>query len=335
MSSALPKFTLYIHTFPNNKVYIGITSQEPTRRWGNHGQGYKQNPAMWNAIIKYGWQNIKHEILYSDLTEEQANTLEIKLIAQYNSTHPDFGYNIWPGGLVCSGWKHSEESKQKMAAAFKGKKYPDRHSNKGQRFGRVPVFQYDLEGNFINQYTGYYEASKNIGIPEYGISDCANGLCKTYYGFTFAKELLTKEQVLAKIKYNYGRILIYCYDKTGLLLGKYKAYREIFEAFPEAKEGNLSDCLNGRIKTYLGYVFSKTELTTEEVLSRYIKKKRKNKYKFIAVNKKTNETTVYNSVEDMAAALDTKPTVLRNVINGAYSKLHESYTFIKELNNEN
>lgn len=26
MSSALPKFTLYIHTFPNNKVYIGITS---------------------------------------------------------------------------------------------------------------------------------------------------------------------------------------------------------------------------------------------------------------------------------------------------------------------
>ena len=41
------KYYIYKHTFPNNKVYIGITCQQPELRWGNAGEGYLQ-------VNKYG-----------------------------------------------------------------------------------------------------------------------------------------------------------------------------------------------------------------------------------------------------------------------------------------
>lgn len=334
VNNPLTKYTLYRHTFPNGKVYIGITGQDPIVRWGKDGSRYKENGLMWNAIQKYGWDNIKHEILYTDLTEDLANELERASIKAHRATERDFGYNIWPGGLVSSGWQHSEETKQKLSKMFSGKKYPDRHSNKGQRFGRIPIYQYDLEGNLIGSYSGYWEASQAIGIPEWGISDCVNGSCKTYYGFTFSKEALSKAEVLAKIKYDYGRLIIYQYDKIGTLLNTFKSYREVYEAIPNTIEGNLSDCLNGRLRTYRGYVFSKVELTKEEVLAHYKAKPRKTKFKFIVIDKNTEEKTVYYDIALLAEKLGVSPAVLRNVINGAKSKLHQKYIFIKELNND-
>ena len=64
-------YSVYIHLFPNNKVYIGITKQKPEHRW-NNGKGYKNNDYLANAILKYGWNNIEHKILYSNLTKEEA-----------------------------------------------------------------------------------------------------------------------------------------------------------------------------------------------------------------------------------------------------------------------
>lgn len=34
-------FYVYIHTFPNKKVYIGITHQNPNRRWRNKSKNEK------------------------------------------------------------------------------------------------------------------------------------------------------------------------------------------------------------------------------------------------------------------------------------------------------
>lgn len=64
-------FYVYIHTFPNKKVYIGITHQNPNRRWRNNGEGYRKQNFIYNAIKKYGWENVKHEILYTNLTKEE------------------------------------------------------------------------------------------------------------------------------------------------------------------------------------------------------------------------------------------------------------------------
>ena len=110
-------YYVYKHTFPNNKVYIGITKQKPEKRWGN-GKGYKHNDYIQNAINKYGWQNIKHKILYKNLTKEEAEEKEIKLIAYYKSNKKEYGYNIENGGHInCV----SEETKKKLSIANKGK----------------------------------------------------------------------------------------------------------------------------------------------------------------------------------------------------------------------
>ena len=47
------------------------------------------------------------------------------------------------------------------------------------------VEQYDLEGNFINQYNSISEASRATGISIQMISYCCNGKCKTTKGFVW------------------------------------------------------------------------------------------------------------------------------------------------------
>ena len=113
-------YCVYMHTSPSNKVYIGITRQNPPeKRWQN-GRGYKKS-YFHNAIQKYGWDNIKHEILYIGLTKEEAENKEVELIAKYKSDHREFGYNIEHGGNSVG--KMSQESKDKISKANMGNQY--------------------------------------------------------------------------------------------------------------------------------------------------------------------------------------------------------------------
>ena len=116
------KYFVYKHTFPNNKVYIGITQQEPEKRWKN-GFGYDSHQElMKKAIKKYGWENIKHEILFKKLTKKEACEKEIELIALYDSTNKQKGYNISKGGEGTIGVKPTMESKEKNRIAHLDKK---------------------------------------------------------------------------------------------------------------------------------------------------------------------------------------------------------------------
>lgn len=91
-------YSVYRHTAPNGKVYIGITRQKPKYRWGKKGKGYIGNKHFYQAIQKYGWENFIHEILYINLEKEEAQEIEISLIYQYKSADPNFGYNNSLGG---------------------------------------------------------------------------------------------------------------------------------------------------------------------------------------------------------------------------------------------
>ena len=101
----LKHWTVYKHTFPNGKIYIGITGMTPEKRWCNgHGyigrvNGQYKQPLIANAIIKYGWSNILHEIVADGLSEKEASKIEADLIAKYKSNDYKFGYNVTDGGL--------------------------------------------------------------------------------------------------------------------------------------------------------------------------------------------------------------------------------------------
>ena len=46
-------YTVYLHTSPSGKYYVGITGTSIEKRWKKNGEGYK-NQVFYKAIEKYG-----------------------------------------------------------------------------------------------------------------------------------------------------------------------------------------------------------------------------------------------------------------------------------------
>lgn len=214
----MAKYCVYKHTSPSKKVYIGVTCQNPISRWQN-GLGYKYNDHFYNAILKYGWDNFTHEILYTDLSKSDAAKLEIDLISKFNSNHRDDGYNISPGGGLLT-----EEQAKKVSATKKGMRFSDAHrsalskSHKGkswtdnQRLSREKVkkfgadahnakavSRYTLEGKYIDTLpcTKMYDAVLNNPNAHKHICSVCRGDRSSAYGFVWryaAYEPVSMEQ---------------------------------------------------------------------------------------------------------------------------------------------
>ena len=113
------KFCVYRHTSPSGKYYIGITCQKVENRWGKNGikyynknkRGQYVHSLFIRAIKKYGWNNLKHEVLYDGLGEKQAKLIEISLIRE--SKRLNLSYNITAGGDGLIGVSHESWLKNK------------------------------------------------------------------------------------------------------------------------------------------------------------------------------------------------------------------------------
>lgn len=126
---------MYKHTNRHNgKVYIGITSQRPSKRW-DCGRGYQKNQHFWGAIQKYGWDSFEHEILFENLLPDEAFEKERELIQTFDSRDPEKGYNLSSGGECGAagmsgekhpmwGKRHSEETREKLRQQRLGVPYP-------------------------------------------------------------------------------------------------------------------------------------------------------------------------------------------------------------------
>lgn len=161
----------------NGKVYIGQTNNIETR-W--KPISYKRSPRFYRAIQKYGWENFTHEILSEIEDQNEADNQEISLIEYFDSTNPENGYNILPGGGINTrGMKHSEETKNKISktktgkntgenSPFYGKHHSDEHRNKMlksflEKYGgenhpnAKPVYLIDIT-NDSREYYSYIKA---------------------------------------------------------------------------------------------------------------------------------------------------------------------------------
>lgn len=159
MSSELldKHYLVYKHTAPNEKVYIGITGFDPKYRWLNNGRGYKQQSTFFNAIIKYGWINFKHEILFKELTEEEALNKEEELIQQYKSYDRRYGYNVSLRGDIYYGKSINDKkqnSRRKEVAPLPAWK----------NCGKI-VNKRDLNGNLIKQYRSVHTLAVELQEP--------------------------------------------------------------------------------------------------------------------------------------------------------------------------
>lgn len=141
-------YTVYKHTGPTGKVYIGITGRPVSRRW-HGGSAYRNNAHFHAAIQRYGWGAFQHEILVEGLTKAAASDMEIRLIAEYDSTNPARGYNHSPGGdKTTLGYKMTDDTRQKISKALAGKRKGLPHTSEHKEHIRQ-----SLQGHQVNSAT--------------------------------------------------------------------------------------------------------------------------------------------------------------------------------------
>lgn len=197
-------FCVYEHICPNGKRYIGITGKPPHLRWGKNGTGYKaHNQHFFNAICKYGWDNIIHNIIAEGITKECACEIEQNLIKKYKTNDRNYGYNKSAGG-ECSGYGVkrviSEETRQKISGSQKGRKLSPEsikkrvesrkgytHSgetrNKISEATKIPVLLFSINDEYIAEYESILEASIQTGIAKQNICKCCKGFRNTAGGY--------------------------------------------------------------------------------------------------------------------------------------------------------
>lgn len=195
-------FCVYIHTNKlNGKKYVGITCQDPNKRWRN-GNGYK-NGYFSNAIKKYGWDNFEHEIVYDGIPEDFAKQFEMELIEKYKTMDGRYGYNLCEGGNSTTGYHHTESSKSKMSASKKGMYKGNRNPMYGKRgklapaYGlkrsddfkkkhQVKVIVMDMDYNVIKQCDSIIEAHELTGCDRRNISRVCRGGRPSCHGYRFS-----------------------------------------------------------------------------------------------------------------------------------------------------
>ena len=194
--------------------------QEPEKRWGVNGCNYKSSPHFYSAIQKYGWDNFEHNILFTNLTKEEACLKEQELIKQFNSMDRNFGYNSTSGGEACvvneetrqkisqalmgnkNGFGNpcSEEKKKNIGESQKGKKFTEEHKKRLSEAAKkrhVPCSEekrQKLSQNYPNKKKVYCEelnkifesvqqCGRELGISATSISSLCRGRGKTRKGY--------------------------------------------------------------------------------------------------------------------------------------------------------
>lgn len=215
-------YYVYKHTSPNGKVYIGITKRNPEKRW-ECGKGYKCNHHFYSAIQKYGWKNFSHEILLSDLTKEQAESNEMRLIKEYQSTDPSRGYNLRLGGSLSS---FSEEAIEKMRVSHIGKKLPEEQKRKISLAIKGCKPTYGMRGHKHSEETKEKMRNAAIGRPKAYMKGAKNHRAHSVLNVDTGLFFETIKE--ASEKYNCNRIGITrcCQGKQNLCGGYRWAYRE-------------------------------------------------------------------------------------------------------------
>jgi group I intron endonuclease len=202
-------WTIYRHKSPSGKIYIGITSRLAEKRW-RHGTNYHNCILFQRAIDRYGWDNIKHEILFTNLEESRAKSLEIDLIRHYKNL--GISYNVTNGGDGALGRTPTDstrrllsmkgklrvykplsiETRRKMSEARYAKFSKDsiyqttEFRNKMAQIVSIrasKVTQLSINGESIASYNSAMEAQLSTGIDRGSILRCCKGKVRKAGGY--------------------------------------------------------------------------------------------------------------------------------------------------------
>ena len=159
--------------------------------------GYQDNPHFFRAIVKYGWDNFKHEILFEGLTEDEAYEKEKELIKHHKSNDFQYGFNRSSGGRYPNEGCHTRRT-FKVKNPRRGCDAP--HAK--------PVCQFSIHGKWIKTWGSGSEASEGLHIKgSSGISHSCKFKQVMAHGYIwlYADEADRIDEKLQQIKTKYRR----------------------------------------------------------------------------------------------------------------------------------
>ena len=163
--------------------YIGQTIDEECRfkRHIYYAINKKDNNRFHNALRKYGLENWVYCVLEDNVLKENLNMRETDWIEYYHSFYS--GYNLTSGGdtnVIISeetrrklsnslkgrnvwnkGKHHTEETRRKISESSKGKHHTEETRRKLSKLHGKKVNKYDLNRNFIKEYSCIKDAIKD------------------------------------------------------------------------------------------------------------------------------------------------------------------------------
>lgn len=179
-------YTVYRHITPDGKSYVGCTSKTIKERWW---EKYNHNLLFSEAIKRYGWDGMEHEIIAENLDEDEAYKIEIETIKKYKSNDPQYGFNISKGGKsTYAGLKHTDEYRQKMSKLCKGKLLSEetlRRMKESHKKEKKAVACYTLDGEQVNYFESLHEAAKAFNCHPSNISRACKKVAKTCKGYVW------------------------------------------------------------------------------------------------------------------------------------------------------
>lgn len=232
-------FGIYIHKFPNGKVYVGKFKDIPEKRWGHNGNNYKRQ-IVYNAIKKYGWNNIEHIIYKNRISEELAFKYEKYLIIKLKSNNSKYGYNLTNGGEGISGVIHTKNTKEKIRLSKLGKPTGMNGSKNGYA---KEVVAYDIDSNKIEEFGSMLDASIYFKTSLNNISNSCTGRVKYYnnsYVFRYKGDAFEKYEIKFRE--------IIQYDMNGNEIKRWK--KSDFVKNKEISESQVIKCCDGKLLKY-------------------------------------------------------------------------------------
>ena len=138
-------YSVYQHIFPDGMVYTGLTHLVPVeKRFGKDGRRYSGNKTLWSYICKYGWNNAEHIVIQNNLSKEEAQQLERKLIAETkangNCINTMRGGDIGGASYIMFDYKGEQ-----LSATEIYNKYSDGAVPKGDFMTRVHHHNWDID----------------------------------------------------------------------------------------------------------------------------------------------------------------------------------------------
>ena len=124
----------------------------------------------------------------------------------------------------------------------------------GVSWNSLPVIQYDLDGNYIQEFLSCQHASVCTGIGRHNIGDCANGITKQSGGYQWRYKVENKIdsiEAYQRAESPRKRSIIQL-DLDGNFINTFNSVTEASKKIGIGR-ANISSCLTGKIKRSGGY----------------------------------------------------------------------------------